>query len=166
MDHIVHGVGKSRTRLRAFHFHLRLESRIQSWPKEMWSLPSYRPYGLGEQAGINPITHWLINTWKLSRVPQRKVVQCYETSLAWKGTDLNTGSGQLDEKVTVDLRSKWWAGLKGENGEKKNISGRGNSICQDSLGGKNMVNVTGVLEWNPYHLNKQTNKQKAREVSP
>lgn len=165
MGHREQSLGTSALSWRTFHFHLRLESRIQSWPKEMWSLPSYRPYGLVEQAGINPITHWLINTWKLSRVPQRKVLQCCETSLAWKGTDLNTGSGQLDEKVTVDLRSKWWAGLKGENGEKKTFQTE-NSICQGSLGGKNMVNVTGVLEWNPYHLNKRTNKQKAREVSP
>lgn len=96
-----------------------LESRIQSWPKEMWSPPSYRDYGLVEQAAINPITHWLINTWKLSPVPQREEVQRCEAALAWEGTDLNTGSGQLDEKVTVELRSKRWAGLKGENGEKK-----------------------------------------------
>ena len=76
-------------------------------------------YGLVEQAGVNPITHWLINTWKLSPVPQREEEQLCETALAWEGTDLNTGSGQLDEKVTVELRSKRWAGLKGEDGEKK-----------------------------------------------
>ena len=36
--------------------------------------------------------------------------------------------------------------VKGGQWGEKNISDRGNSICQDSLGGKNMVNVTGVLE--------------------
>lgn len=135
------------------HSEMLIEHLLSSKPCDWnWGLSSdpskcalcpLRAYGLVEEAGISPITHQLTNTWKLSYVPENKVVQCSESSLGGEGADLNMGSGQLLEKVTMDLRSKWWAGLKRESGEGKAFQTEG-TACAKTVGGKNVV-ITGVF---------------------
>lgn len=154
-----------------------LSSKPCDWNWGLSSDPSkcalcpLRAYGLVEEAGISPVTHQLINTWKLRYVPENKVVQCSESSLGGEGADLNMGSGQLLEKVTMDLRSKWWAGLKRESGEGKAFQTEGTACAKtlwvartwSSLGS---LQYTGVQNWHPCSLSKKwPGKYLPREIS-
>lgn len=127
-------------------------------------------YSLVREAGINPTTHQLINTCKLSYVPEKEV-SCYESSLRFGGGRV-TSTGCRDsfpEKVTMGLRSKGWNRIQEGKGQEKSISGRGNNTCKDSVGGKNMVSVTGVFAihrspQNPLSFKLKNSKRKISRV--